>query len=532
MYAAGCARQEAGSADSVDFFYRAALHSWRYLQPSIAACSCYGDPCRARAWHVYHSSLARLIETGQRYGRLDPSGRLLVNTRSGLLAIPTAYRGFVWRPEDFSQLILVGDYDVAALSRSYRSQGIGVAVVVRRQRRHRERFHTETQQFAATAVLRFPSLEDHSSSASDAAPTPGSSSQTGEIPGAVLEFHDPLRVSTVELCGRVFPLRADRTAPLALLLSTRKADYREQFLQPGLSTSRARLIMVEPYQPGKIPLVFVHGLLSDPLTWVELANEIQARNDLAERYQLWAFRYPTGEPFLHSAASLRKELQAAVTTCDPHRQDPALLKMVLVGHSMGGLISKLQVAHSGDKLWQSVANRPLSQIVATCEQRERLRRLFFFEPVPHVRRVVFIGTPHGGSSWANRLVGRVGSSLVRLSDDRRRDHEDLIRNNPNTFTQDVRRRIPTSIDMLEPDDPTLVATQHLCISPAVTLHSIIGAGRPRLIDGPGDGVVSVASAQQVPAESAVLVSSDHSGIHSHPDTVRVLVGILARHAAE
>lgn len=528
-YAAACARQTLGSADSVDLYYQAALHSWCYLQESMAAC--HDDARRARVWQVYHSSLARLIETGQRYGRLDPAGRLLVNTASGPEVIPVAYPGFVWRPEDFGQLVLVGDYQVAALSHSYRSQGIGVPLVVRRRGHDQQRFHSDQQQFAATAVLRFPQPDDRNG-ASVAAPTFGPSGQAIAAETPVFELYDPLRVSTLRMGGRQFPLRADRTAPFALLLSAHKRQYFEQFVRPDRTSSKAQLIMVEPYQPGKIPLVFIHGLLSDPLAWLELANEIRARDDLMARYQLWAFMYPTGEPFLHSAASLRRELQAAVATYDPHHQDPALSEMVLVGHSMGGLISRLQVSSSSNTLWKSVANRPLDQIVATREQRASLRESFFFEPVPYVRRVVFLGTPHGGSAWANRLVGRLGSSLVRPSAEHRRNHDDLVCGNPNVFARDMRRRVPTSIDMLEPDNSILLAMQHLRIHPAVRLHSIMGTGKPKLLEGPGDGVVSVTSARQVPAESEVFVSTDHGGIHDHPDTVRELMRILSEHALE
>lgn len=168
----------------------------------------------------------------------------------------------------------------------------------------------------------------------------------------------------------------------------------------GSSTNRPELFFLEPHRPGRIPLVFIHGLLSDPSTWVDQANDLRAIPQVSERYQIWGFRYPTVDPFLQPAAALREQLQQAVTAIDPSGTDPALQNIILVGHSMGGLIAKLQVTYSGTTLWDAFANRPLETIVAEDSIKARLYRDFFFMPSPFVRRVVFVGSPHGGSSLA------------------------------------------------------------------------------------------------------------------------------------
>jgi len=514
-YARGDALRQKGAADCVDAFYQTAASSWQFLESYIATSSvgtsssvtAQYDANFARGWRLYHSGLARLIETGQQYKRLDATGGLTVDTASGPLHIPVVYHGFAWGPEDFNRLVPVGDYKVPDLSHVHRQRGLGVALVVERQRQVDERFHLQQQRFAATVVLR-----------------PG----VGE-PGMKLELHDPLRVSKVQVAGRQLPLDADITAPFALGLATMQRDYFQEFLRPGAYDGEAKLLMLEPYQPGKIPLVFVHGLLSDPQTWIELANELRAHDDLIRDYQIWAFQYPTGEPFLRSAATLRTELQAAVDALDPQCQDPALRQMVLIGHSMGGLIAKLQVTFSDDAIWQSVAKVPLERIVATPTQRERLAELCYFQPSAAVKRVVFIGTPHNGSSQANRLIGRLGASLVRQDARRQADHQELIQRNPNVFAPFVRKRIPPSVDLLEPGNPILASMQRLRIGPEVKLHSIIGNGRPMLLGGPADGVVPVSSARHSGVESERLVPTKHSGIHRHPMTVEEILGILRRH---
>ncbi len=527
-YTQACALEEQALPDCVDFFLQACSHSWQYLEGSITPGQDRGK--HSRAWQLYHSSLAKLIAAGQKHGRLDLSGGLSVRTSSGQQEIPIAYHGFSWHPKDFSSLVLVGDYDSPGLSHANRRRGLGVPTVVVRERACDERFHEKRHNFAATVILR-PSHQRGANcrTVSTRNEPCGESSDRSAL---TLEFHDPLRMRAAEIGGRQVHLTTDTTAPLAFLLNTRKRNYIQEFIQPGRSGGESKLIMVEPYQPGKIPLVFVHGLLSDPLTWIDLVNEIRSRADLVDRYQIWAFKYPTGDEFLLSAASLRAELEAVSETFDPNHRDPALSRMVLVGHSMGGLIAKLQVTYSGTNIWNSVAKRPLDRINTSDQGREQLRRLFFFEPVPAVKRVVFIGTPHGGSALANRFVGRLGASLVRENRKRVVDHQQLIRDNPDTFSRSVAKRIPRSIDLLEPDDPILVSMQGLCVRPDVQLHSIVGTGRPSLMEGPGDGVVSVASARHAGVATERFVPTDHVRIHQHPDAVEEIIRILTRHYDE
>ncbi len=140
--------------------------------------------------------------------------------------------------------------------------------------------------------------------------------------------------------------------------------------------------------------------------------------------------------------------------------------MVLVGHSMGGLIAKLQITRSGDHLWRSIANRPFDQVVMDDERRIELATAFFFEPSECVSSVIFMATPHRGSNYARRLIGRVGSSLVRTTEAQRQEHDKLVRCNPGVFKQEVRKRIPTSIDLLDPDSSLLKAINELPINRA------------------------------------------------------------------
>ncbi len=190
-----------------------------------------------------------------------------------------------------------------------------------------------------------------------------------------------------------------------------------------------------------------------------MVNRLQVTDGFHDHYQLWFFEYPTGQPFLISAADLRSQIQQADEVFAPHANDESFSNAILVGHSMGGLISKLLVTSSGHRLWESVANQPIENVRMSDDMRAKVTEAFFFEPTPQVGRVVYIGTPHRGSVYAQRLLGKIGSSLVSESEDQRKNHQKLIQCNPGVFTPEITRRIPTSIDMLEPESNLLKAIE-------------------------------------------------------------------------
>jgi pimeloyl-ACP methyl ester carboxylesterase len=272
--------------------------------------------------------------------------------------------------------------------------------------------------------------------------------------------------------------------------------------------------------------VFIHGLLSDPATWLDAVNELRAHPDLYRQYQFWYFRYPTGGAVLESAAALREQLHLAQQTFNPWRQDEAMARMVLMGHSMGGLIARLQVTHSYDILWRHAARQPLEAVRTTPAMRARLARDFFFDPSPLVDRVVFIGTPHRGANAARRLAGRLASSLARPFGVDQLQYRQLMAQNRDIFHEHLWKGPPTSIDLLEPDSPLLQALTHMPPRRGVRFHSIIGTGGLALIGEPGDGVVPVSSARYPGASSELFVSARHTQLHHAAATTAELKRIL------
>jgi pimeloyl-ACP methyl ester carboxylesterase len=521
-FAAAAIGEQHGQASCVDAYYQCAAYSLQVVEHGLTRSP--RDARFDRAWSLYHMSLAKVIQLGQLFGRLDARRGLKVNTPTGAILIPISYHGFSWVPGDFQRVVVVGEYHSPSPRQVYRRPGLGVPLIVIRERGTPGDFLLDGQPFAATAVLRLPPSLTVGGAAAGGPPAAPSVQ-------SVLELYDPQRVKCVSLHGANLALAGDLTAPLSYAWMTVKRDPIRNRIQPGTSRAEPELAFLEPYQPGKIPLVFVHGLLSDPLTWVDLANELQMREQVLNRYQVWAFRYPTGRPFLGPAADFRNELLRAVAAVDPGGADPALRQMVLVGHSMGGLVSKLLVTHSGNLLWSQFSGRPLQHINTTAEIKSRLASIFFFEPHPYVRRVVFIGTPHGGSSLASQAIGRLGSSWIRPPSEDELLYRNLLSQNPGAFNPAFQSRLPTSIDLLQPSDPLLIAIRNLPVSPRVQLHSIIGYGHRVLFSGDGDGAVPVSSAWHPGVSSEQFVMARHTELHRHPQTVNGLLQILAIHAA-
>src|SRR5262245_28530223 len=271
--------------------------------------------------------------------------------------VPVAFRGFVWSPADFRYFLPVGAYTSQHLDTRYIAEGVGVPYVVLTDNALARPFVRSGQPFAATAVL----------------------APTGNCFG--LTLYDPLRMCATD-AG--LPLARDLSAPFAYSNSLEGRTAIEDFIRPTRDEGEEGIYMREPFQSGKIPVIFIHGLASDPQTWSQLESELVSNPAILARYQLWLFRYDTGSPFLSSAAMLRRYLAAIHQTYDPARADPNMSQVVLVGHSMGGLLAKLQVTTSGDTLWQAAATRPLDTIITDPATRAELASAFYFQPSPDV----------------------------------------------------------------------------------------------------------------------------------------------------
>jgi pimeloyl-ACP methyl ester carboxylesterase len=282
----------------------------------------------------------------------------------------------------------------------------------------------------------------------------------------------------------------------------------------------------------------VHGLWSSPVTWMEMFNDLRSDPQIRDHYQFWFYLYPTGQPFWFSAAEMREDLAHMREAVDPQQQHVALDQMVLVGHSMGGLVSKLQTVDSGNEFWGTLSERPFADVDADEDVRASLARTFFFDPNPSIRRVVTLGTPHRGSEVANDTTRWLGRQLIKIpSRILQGKHQLIARNPPGFFRPNAPLGITTSIDSLVPESPLLPVLLTAHAAPWVRYHTVAGdvpaSGIASLFfDEQGDGVVSLESAQLENASSQIVIPADHSNVHRHPQSILEVRRILLQHLAE
>src|SRR5262249_1243150 len=234
------------------------------------------------------------------------------------------------------------------------------------------------------------------------------------------------------------------------------------------------LSLLQPYRRGRIPVVLVHGLRSTPCSWAPMVEALEGDPVISDRYQFWTFGYSTGDPIPYSAWLLRRDLDELRRKFDPDGTDAAFDRMVVVGHSMGGLLTKMMVQDTGTRLWQLVSDRPFEELAGDPEARALFRHALFFKPRPEVRRVVFIATPHRGSRVDRGRLERIGARLVRHQEPLQASFGRLrARNGPAFFSKRLREGLPTSIDELEWGSPILTGLSDLKLAHDVAAHSVI-----------------------------------------------------------
>jgi pimeloyl-ACP methyl ester carboxylesterase len=354
----------------------------------------------------------------------------------------------------------------------------------------------------------------------------------GQLRGSI-EVHPAFEPSDVTIAGQSVPLESDTSAAYAFSLSDSKMWHSEfaGFLDGTFfDRTEAQLAGLEPYRPGQIPVVFIHGTASSSGRWANLINDLQSDPALRENFQFWSFTYATGNPTSYSAEKLREELEAGVQKLDPQGKDPALRQIVLIGHSQGGLIAKWLAIDSGPRLWDVLSNKPPEQLRLSPETQNLLRRVFFVTPVPEVRSVIFIATPQHGSFLAEGPIGQLAARLVTPGDRILGALRDLT-DDTDDLKFDPGSLRAGSVYSMSPGNPLLQAFAAIPVSPRIAAHSIIAVQGNGPIETGDDGVVSYQSAHIPEAVSELVVRSGHS-VQSDPRTVNEVRRILLQHLAQ
>lgn len=491
------------------------------------------DPNFRTACDLYNESLESALRIVKQRNQLHPGTTHRVSTAKQEYVVDIVVRGR-WSGEEIERLEFVSDFDLEdGLSNRHHTYGLGVPLIAVRKQREvvegtPEEFYPPALSLPMTAFMRVLPAP------------PGQKPDAPCVHACVLELYDPLANHNIEVANRLVPLETDLTTPLAYFLDNPQFEDRKNVATAGLLDANAAesikgLFMLEPYDPNKLPVVMVHGLWSSPVTWMEMFNDLRSFPEIRERYQFWFYLYPSGQPFWVSATQMRADLAHARQVLDPQHQTPALDQMTLVGHSMGGLVSLMQVIESRDDFWKALSDKPFDELKASPEDREQLANMLFFHANPSIKRVITIGTPHRGSEFANDYTRWLGRAVIKLPSFVTKLTQRVIRENPGYFHNTEMLTISTSIDSLAPDSPLLPVLLRGELPPWVQHHNVVGLvpgnGLVSRLSGNSDGIVSFESAHLDKATSEITVPSDHMTVHRHPratlEVRRVLLDQLA-----
>ncbi|HSI14846.1 MAG TPA: alpha/beta fold hydrolase [Chthoniobacter sp.] len=473
---------------------------------SIASQELHRNPTDTLARRDYNFALSRVFEIICK-DKLD--------AWSKPLTVPSAHGDFIltcrpdprpeWNPAlyDFTP---TDEFDVGGPYVTERTirDGIGapiVAVEREHNQRARENFAPSRVFYSVTAVARFEGRR------------------------CILSGEDPLAKESVVVDGRTFPLAADFTVPLAIMLQQTDPKKHELWraLNPEKYAHTAAIERLQPYDPSKTIVLVIHGLMDSQATWTPMINKLRADPEIRKKYQFWFYSYPSGYPYPYSAAILREELDAV------EKRYPARKPMVVIGHSMGGCISRLLMTDSGDQLCQRIFGKPLDQVPLAPHTRKYFQDELFFQHRPEIGRVIFIAAPLRGSDLATSWVGRLAAALIRPAHIANEASREMLRLTSIKETELKPKRRANSVDTLSPKSRFVNAINTIPLTPGIPYNTIIGDRGHGDSPKSSDGIVPYWSSHMEGAQSECIVPSAHSA-HQNPQAIAEVLHILKAHA--
>ncbi|MBR6000313.1 MAG: alpha/beta hydrolase [Oxalobacter sp.] len=349
---------------------------------------------------------------------------------------------------------------------------------------------------------------------------------------AVLSAYDTWQDHDVIIRGHHVPLAANYTAAYGLWLAN--SDFSSQSILSlfgrGNILEEPRIYLMQPYHPERKTIILVHGLASSPEAWVNAANEIMGDETLRRNYQIWQVYYPTSVPLAINRYDIATAIEKTFDYYDPDRKNPASHNSVIIGHSMGGILSRLMVSNSGDVLWETLKEHRQMDNKQQTEAREKLHDYIYFSPLPEISRAIFIAAPHRGTPFADKTIARFIASLVKLPINIVQKISDTTRSVFGGKVTDTPKI--NGVDNLSEKDPTIQALAMLKISPDVIFHSIMGNNTPDVpLAESSDGIVPYSSSHWDGAASELVIPSGHS-VQETPKAIIEIRRILHEHLGQ
>ena len=438
--------------------------------------------------------------------------------------------------ESVGEFSLCSDFVVKALMQKNRLAGLGIPLVgwVEPRQFHKSLKNRNGLTIPVTLTVELEEADSHNLNV--------------KLNYLDTSLQETIPVELDSMTSENWPLALDFSTPLACFLdSLPDRDLLSVMLESDTEEDSSGLYLIEPYQPGKIPVVFIHGLLSSPNTWVQMINSLKNDPLIRKHYQFWFYSYSSGAPVLASAGNLRKALLAAREELATTPETRASFdRMVLVGHSMGGLITRTLLQDDPHYILEQVTERTWDELSSALspEELELAEDYAVFPALPFVHRAVFMAVPHKGSEMAQWSIARLGSRIVRLPRTlldkvpvffemllKLEDEEEVEKMSGIEEMKDELRETFTGLNDLDPDSSFIQALGSSRIKEGVVYHSIIGDRDMADHAGGSDGIVPYSSSHLNGAASEVIVRSGHS-VHRSPAAMRELLRILLLHLRE
>ncbi|MDO4558483.1 MAG: hypothetical protein Q4C47_05920, partial [Planctomycetia bacterium] len=360
-YVAGCRVEKQDPDSAAEYFAATTIASCCYLfHPTFVQERNPYDPMFRSACDLYNGSLEKSLRLVSQRRTLLPDRQYDLDFQGERQTISTRLRNSSWKPTQVDHFEFVADYQLEGLQNHHRTYGLGVPLIavckLPEERHGPDRCLPPSCCFPVTAFLRpdmsllpgdgtagpiIHTLDLYDTSRETYADFAGQSVSLETDFSTVLAWQlsdtDDMKISTLGLLrpdrmlgslnfpdwnGTIAGFSGETSSESSVGTSTESTadttvSLRQQLVDPtsGEKTVRvigrsdssnqgriAGLYMVQPYEPGRIPVVMIHGLWSSPMTWIQMFNDLHADPVIRDRYQFWFYLYPTALPYWSSAA--------------------------------------------------------------------------------------------------------------------------------------------------------------------------------------------------------------------------------------
>ena len=516
--------KKCSDADEADYYYLSAcIYSYAYLfKENFNTMPSPYEPEFLFACRFYNYSATHVFQYLQK-NQLLKSSEMNLPFLNGFVRFKPLVNKLPYKLNKFSSIEICYNYTAFGFHTLSRQSGLGIPLIAsgsntyKTKKNHGDIIDISKVAYPATAFIRFSKGD------------PGKYS-------AEVELYDPMNTGSITINGKNVPLEVDLSTYLGWVL---RGGSKYSPITAMMNTKNMKgnegLYLLTPYDKNKIPVVFIHGVLSQPRTWVQTINTLLMNPTIRKKYQFWLFAYPSGNPVLFSAAELRKDLLNAQKRFDPKNNDKNFNNMVIVGHSMGGLLTKSMIQHSGNQLVDKLTKgKPLKDFELTKKEKQFVQEMLIYKPLPFVKRVIFISVPHRGSTMTRWWVASLAAKLValpkQLADDIKSIQEKILIDS-GLKDEQFKITISTGVDNLDPENMFIKQSSTIPIDNRVKYHSIIGNNEKGGVPGGTDGIVEYSSAHLDGAVSEIVIQSGHSA-HEKPLAIKEIKRILLKHLDE